>query len=52
MSVTLWLLILALMIYLVGRRKSRKNLVMFAQLIGFAAVCLVVGQVIWQILQQ
>ncbi|WP_169914555.1 hypothetical protein [Rhodococcoides yunnanense] len=52
MSVTPWLLVLAAAIYLLGRRKSRKNLVMCAQLIGVVAVCLVVGQVLWQILKQ
>ena len=43
MSVTLWLLLVAAAIYLFGRRRSRRNLVMCGQLIGLVAVCLVVG---------
>ncbi|MDJ0391921.1 hypothetical protein QMK17_01065 [Rhodococcus sp. G-MC3] len=52
MSFTLWLLLISVALYAVGRRRSRRNLVMCAQLIGAAAVCLVVGQVVWAILQQ
>jgi hypothetical protein len=52
MSVTIWLLVIALAVYVVGRRRSRKNLVMGAQLVGAAAVLSVVGQVVWAILQQ
>lgn len=50
MSLTVWVLLIALILYVVGRRRSRKNIVMCAQLIGVAAVCLVVGQVVWEIL--
>nr|WP_296767572.1 hypothetical protein [Rhodococcus sp. (in: high G+C Gram-positive bacteria)] len=52
MSPTLWLLLVAVAVYVIGRRRSRRNLVMCAQLIGAAAVCLVIGQVLWAILQQ
>lgn len=52
MSVTLWLLLIAVVTYVVGRRRSRKTLVMCAQLIGAAALCFVLGQVLWSIVQQ
>ncbi|WP_019664253.1 MULTISPECIES: hypothetical protein [Nocardiaceae] len=50
MSVTVWLLVLAAIVYLFGRRRRRRNVMVVAQLIGVAAVCLVVGQVAWQLL--
>ncbi|WP_176444047.1 hypothetical protein [Rhodococcoides kyotonense] len=49
---TVWLLLVAGVIYLFGRRRSRRTLVVCGQLIGLAAVGLVVGQVAWHILQQ
>ncbi|MGB3369449.1 MAG: hypothetical protein WBA81_02425 [Rhodococcus sp. (in: high G+C Gram-positive bacteria)] len=52
MTPTLWLLLIASAMYVVGRRRSRTKLVMFAQLIGAATVCLVVGQVVWALLAQ
>ncbi len=52
MSVTLWMLLIAAATYLVGRRRSRKTLIMCAQLIGAATLCFVVGQVLWSIVQQ
>lgn len=52
MSPTLWLLLIASLLYVLGRRRSRRNLVMCAQLIGAAALLLVVGQVLWSIVGQ
>ncbi|WP_201265085.1 hypothetical protein [Rhodococcus sp. P1Y] len=49
MSPTLWLLLIASVLYVFGRRRSRRNLVMCAQLLGAAAVVLVLGQVLWSI---
>ncbi|MGA9870527.1 MAG: hypothetical protein WBQ44_05205 [Rhodococcus sp. (in: high G+C Gram-positive bacteria)] len=52
MSPTLWLLSIAAVVYLVGRRRSRRKLIVCAQLIGAGAICLVIGQVLWAIVRQ
>jgi hypothetical protein len=50
-SILVWLMLIAGAVYLLGRRRSRTTLVICAQLIGAAAICLVLGQVVWQILR-
>lgn len=51
MSFTGWLLLVALIVYVIGRRRSRTVVVICAQLIGAAALCVVLGQIVFEILR-